>query len=395
MKTNRKSSTNKFFITAGLGGGLLFSAFYHGIATSLAADDESREKLESVSEQIKELTTDLDAARSESEKLQAELQETEIAAGREALKLKGLDEQISKQKKRLAELGAVIEKHRQSLEQEQARLAEQIRAAYMAGRGDYLKLLLNQEDPGRVGRVLAYYDYYNRARARSIHSIQAKLDLIAELAGNIEAETTALQQLKQRQLTKSRDLASYRQSREAILQQLETVISSKGDELKSLQEEKEKLARLLQQLEQPEKTDSIEHYRDVPPFGSLKGRLDWPVQGRLLNQFGSNRKGAALKWQGVRLGVDAGTDVRAVHSGKVIFADWFRNLGLLVILDHGDGYMSLYGYNQSLLKKAGDWVLAGETIAHAGDSGGQPVPGVYFEIRQNGKPVNPALWCRR
>lgn len=362
----------------------------------LAADDDRQQELDSINEQIRDVKTDLDEARSESERLQEELKQTEIAAGREALRIKGLEEQIDKQNERLRELEAVINKHEQALAGERAELARQIRAAYMAGRSDYLKLLLNQEDPARVGRVLAYYDYYNRARTRSIHSIQDKLDLIAELRDNIVSETAALEQLKQRQLARRHDLESYRESRSEILQKLGIEIDKKGSQLKSLQDQKQKLTELLEQLDKQERAlDSPGFYQDLTPFSSLRGKLDWPVKGTILNHYGSKRRGDSLKWQGVRISGKSGDEVQAVHGGKVIFADWFRNLGLLVILDHGGGYMSLYGYNQSLLKKPGDWVLAGETIAYVGDSGGQSVPGVYFEIRHNGKPVNPGLWCRR
>ena len=359
-------------------------------------DKDKQQELESVNKQIQDVKSDLDEARTESEKLQEELKQTEIAAGREALRIKGLEEQISKKNSRLGELGTVINKQEKALDLERTELARQIRAAYMAGRSDYLKLLLNQEDPARVGRVLAYYDYYNRARTRSIHSIQEKLDLIAELRGNIESETAALEQLKQRQLARQSELEQHRESRSEILQKLVIDIDRKGDQLKSLQEQKQKLTALLEELDkQGRLQDTPGFYQDLTPFETLKGKLDWPVNGTLLNRYGSRRKGESLKWQGVRISGRPGDEVQAVHGGKVIFADWFRNLGLLVILDHGNGYMSLYGYNQSLLKKPGDWVLAGETIAYVGDSGGQSVPGVYFEIRHNGKPVNPALWCSR
>ena len=136
-------------------------------------------------------------------------------------------------------------------------------------------------------------------------------------------------------------------------------------------------------------------YEDMPPFGSLKGQLKWPVAGRLLERFGSQKKGGNLKWQGVLIDAESGTRVNAVGAGKVVFADWFRNLGLLIIIDHGDGYMSLYGHNQNLLKNTGDWVMPGETIATVGDSGGQTDTALYFEIRQGAEPLNPSLWCKK
>ena len=356
-------------------------------------DDEKSIELESLRIQINDVKSGLDAANSEAEQLQEELRQTEIAAGRESLKLKGLEEQIVKRYERLEELNLLIAEHEKVMETERAYLAQQIRAAYMSGRSDYLKLLLNQEDPAKVGRVLAYYDYYNRGRINTINSINAKVSLIDELKTNIASETELLEELKKHQLAKSEELKAWRESRNDILTRLQQDIDTKGQQLKSLQEHERKLAALIDKLDNRE--DRISFFEDVPPFDTLKGKLQWPAPGKLLNSFGSKRKGNSLKWQGVKIGANAGNEVQAVHTGKVIFADWFRNLGLLVILDHGGGYMSLYGYNQSLLKKQGDWVLAGEPIALVGDSGGQTTPGVYFEIRHRGKPLNPVLWCKR
>ncbi|MBI4005657.1 MAG: peptidoglycan DD-metalloendopeptidase family protein [Gammaproteobacteria bacterium] len=369
----------------------LFTAGITNAEDKPAHEDKSAE-LESVRSQIKDVQTGLNAARDESDKLQDELRKNEIAAGKEALKLKGLEEQIILKHNKLDKLNNVMNRHEKALVTERNYLAQQIRAAYTTGRSDYLKLLLNQEDPALVGRVLAYYDYYNRARTNSIYSISEKVDLINQLHKAIQTETVALEELKVRQLARSEEIQAYRESRSAILVRLQDYITEQGLQLKSLQEHEQELAILLEKLDNYE--DSIVFFEDIPPFNTLQGKLNWPIEGKLLNSFGSKRKGASLKWQGIKISGEPGNEVRAVHTGKVIFADWFRNMGLLIILDHGDDYMSLYGNNQNLLKKAGDWVLAGETIAYVGDSGGQSNPGVYFEIRHRGEPLNPALWCR-
>lgn len=369
---------------------------YAGNPALFAEDQSTGEKsteLESVRDRIEDVKSGLDAARSESELLQEELRQTELAASKQLLKLQGLEEQIGKRYERLQELNLLIAKHEKTLESERRSLAQQLHASYMSGRSDYLKLLLNQEDPANVGRVLAYYDYYNRARIDAIHSITEKVAMIEKLHGEIRSETELLERLKQRQFAKSEELNAYRESRNDILARLQEEIDSKGQQLKSLQEHERKLSALINKLDQRE--DRIGFFEDVPPFDTLKGTLQWPVKGKLLNTFGARRKGNSLKWQGVKIGANAGNEVQAVHTGKVIFADWFRNLGLLVILDHGGGYMSLYGYNQTLLKKPGDWVLAGEPIALVGDTGGQTLPGVYFEIRHRSKPLDPVLWCKR
>ena len=374
----------------------LVIAFYCSFP-SQAEDNATAEQandLETVRSQIQEVESNIDEARSESDKLQEELRLTEIAIGKQASNLRELEGHIQKRYDRLAQLNKIIAEHEQSLAREQQYLAGQLRSAYMNGRSDYLKLLLNQEDPAKVGRVLAYYDYYIRARTRSINSIRDKVRLVNELRASLESETGSLEQLKQRQLVKKEELLTYRESRNSILERLQDDIKSKGQELGSLKEHERKLAMLLDKLDRSR--DSTVVFDDTTPFSTLKGNLEWPVSGKLQITFGSlRRKGTSLRWQGVKIAAKAGAEVHAVHNGKIIFADWFRNLGLLVIIDHGNGYMSLYGYNQDLLKKTGDWVLAGEPIAHVGDSGGQITPGVYFEIRYQGKPLNPTLWCRK
>lgn len=369
-----------------------------GCSLSIRAEDKAASKetnnLESVRSQIEEVESNIDEARSESDKLQEELRLTEIAIGKQSLNLRELEEHIQKRYERLAQLNKIIAAHELSLANEQQYLAGQLRSAYVNGRSDYLKLLLNQEDSAKVGRVLAYYDYYIKARTQSINSIRNKVRLVNELRASLETETGSLEQLKQRQLEKKEELLAYRESRNSILKRLQDDIKLKGQELESLKEHEHKLAMLLDKLNR--KKDSTVLFDDTTPFSTLKGNLEWPVSGTLQVTFGSLRKkGTSLRWQGVKIAARAGAEVHAVHNGKIIFADWFRNLGLLIIIDHGNGYMSLYGYNQDLMKKTGDWVLAGEPIAHVGDSGGQISPGVYFEIRHQGKPLNPTLWCRK
>ena len=263
----------------------------------------------------------------------------------------------------------------------------------MTGKGDYLKLLLNQEDSALVGRVLAYYDYHNRARTRHINNITEMIDAIAQIQISIQLENDALAQLKTEQLNKRNAIELSRKTRSKIISRLEEHITEQGLQLQSLHQQEKELSSLLATLGKAE--DTIIFFEDIPPFSSLKGKLNWPTQGKLLNRFSSKRKGGALKWQGIKISASPGSEVRAVSTGKVVFADWFRNMGLLMIIDHGEGYMSLYGYNQSLLKKPGDWVVDDEVIAYAGDSGGQSESSVYFEIRHRGEPLNPVLWCKK
>jgi septal ring factor EnvC (AmiA/AmiB activator) len=173
---------------------------------------------------------------------------------------------------------------------------------------------------------------------------------------------------------------------------LREYIASQDRELQLLRKNERDLATLLDRL--GDEATLVESFEKLPPFTALKGSLEWPVRGAIAERYGAPRKGGRLRAQGVTISAPAGSDVRAISAGMVIFADWFRNLGLLIIVDHGDGYMSLYGHNEALAKKAGDMVGSGEVIARVGDTGGQDETSLYFEIRENGAPVDPGLWCR-
>ena len=370
------------------------SLFNSVLAGDVAGEAIRKEtELDSIRFLIKNVQGNIKEAQGESELLQQELQENEIAATDALKKLGVIDEQITTGENRLRELEQKKGIYQNSLSREKDHLVYQIRAAYRIGRNNYVKLLLNQEDPALVGRVLTYYDYQNRARVNRIHEINTQLETISRIETNIRDETESLQRLKDKQTENIEEFNSFRTSRKEIIERLSHYIEEQGIQLNLLQENERELEGLVQELRDRKKS-TIEIYEDIPPFNDLKGKLRWPVTGKITKRFGSTKKEGKLRWQGVILSTGNGSDVHAVGSGKVVFADWFRNLGLLIILDHGDGFMSLYGHNQSLAKKTGDWVLADELIASSGDSGGQSQPGLYFEIRKNGIPQDPGLWCR-
>ncbi len=369
------------------------------ISQFLYAEDliEKSAQLDSVRGKIEDVKTSMEKARLETRILQAELKKNETSAGNIALNIREIEKQLRQRNTRLGELKGKKSSREKVLTEQKSALAQQIRSAYMVGKNDYLKLLLNQEDPARVGRVLAYYDYHNQTRARQIHSVNTEIEALTQLENNINRENDALLKLKQTQLTKNKEIEKSRNERNVILSTLLSQLVKQGLELQTLQQQEQETNSLLEKLiekQARENQGSVAVFEDIPPFNSLKGKLDWPVKGKLVTRFGSYKRGEKLKWHGVIIDAKIGVEVQAVSGGQVVFSDWFRNLGLLIIIDHGDSYMSLYGYNQSLLKNTGDWVLPGEVIALAGDSGGQLRSGVYFEIRNNGSPVNPAKWCR-
>lgn len=343
-------------------------------------------------ERIASLRGELNKVRTRYDGLREELRGVEQAVSRISDDLRGLDDRLAEQSRRLG----ALQKRRQDLEgsiaQQRRYLEQQIRAAYAMGRQEYLKILLNQEDPATLGRALTYYDYLNRARSERITAL---LDTVRQLEGvrrDIEAETTRLGQLREQQRLRKVELERNQEARGELLAQMEQELNSKDRRLKGLLNDEKELESLILALAQA--------LEDIPaepgnhrPFAQMRGKLPWPARGRIVERFGSTRLGS-LQWQGVVIGAKEGLPVRAVSHGRVAFADWMRGYGYLLIIDHGGGYMSLYGHNQSLHKDVGDWVSAGDTIATIGSSGGNDRSGLYFEIRRDGKPQNPSRWCR-
>ena len=370
---------------------LVAPVWRHAHAETDEAERKSAE-LESVRSQIRVVQDNLSSARTEMQDLTRELQENEKSVALISTDLHRLEDQIATGKMQLERMEKEKAANMGLLDSEQEYLRRQIQAAYRMGRNDYIKLLLNMEDPDRTGRMLAYFDYYNRSRSHHIAMISKALAELKRLEDAIREGADELASLRGRQLLQLEELTEARNARNSALARLDTHINDEGKRLQILQQDAEELETLIGRLREPDSV--VELFEDLPPFGTMRGKLKWPVQGRLTERFGDPKKGGKLRHQGVTISADNGAEVLAVSPGKVVFADWFRNLGLLLILDHGEGYMSLYGHNGRLLKKVGDWVSASELIGIVGDTGGQAKAGLYFEIRQTGNPVDPGLWCR-
>lgn len=373
---------------------LLFLSLISSSTIAAPADAAQASELESIRTRIKDVETRIKSAQNETDKLQKELRDNEVTTAKTLTRLHDIESSIAQKNAELEELRFEQAEHDAALNKEKEKLTRQIRAAYQIGRNDYIKLILNQEDPALVGRALAYYDYHNRARSERIKQVKQTLIDLEQVQTSIKNETTQLESLKTEHEAKLSDFYQYRATRKDISTRLKKYIAEQGVELQTLQENERELGVLFQDLKE-EKAVTIEMYEDMPPFNTLKGKLNWPVKGKLVKRYGASKKGANLKWQGVLIDAETGTRVNAISTGKIVFADWFRNLGLLIIIDHGDGFMSLYGHNQNLLKNTGDWVLAGEQIATVGDSGGQSDTALYFEIRKGAEPLNPSHWCKR
>lgn len=346
-------------------------------------------EMEAVQSQIETVQTRIRSAENEVELMLAELQKYETAAAEVATAIRRIDSDIDSGQDRLTALNEEFDQLGANLRSEKDLLSEQVRAMYRTGRNDYVKLLLNQENPALFGRTLAYHDYFNRARTKRIETVRLAQEQLKSLQEKIHAGTEQLISLRSGKQEKLAELTAYREDREKLLVRSRRYIDDQDRQLQALLKTERELDALLARLRRNE-----EVYGDETPFVSLKGKLSWPVRGKIITRYGELKKGGKIKSQGITFAAGAGIDVHAISSGTVVYADWFRNLGLLLILDHGDGFMSLYGYNEVLLKKAGDRVGKNSPIARTGDTGGQNNPGLYFEIRREGDPLNPSLWCR-
>jgi len=261
-----------------------------------------------------------------------------------------------------------------------------LRAAYAIGREGKLKLLLSQNDASRVRRLLAYHGYLGKAREKRIAEIRASQERLERLLAERHSEVAQLEQDQLAQHDEEIALEAARQRRAGLLARERQRVESRSERLRRLERDRKRLRALLARLEKEAANRDLSASLGTP-FAARKGKLPWPLAGR--------PRAAPDAGGGVLIPAPAGAPVHAIHRGRIAFADWLRGYGLLTIIDHGDGFLSLYGHNQALYKEVGQWVEAGETIASAGNSGGKRSAGVYFAIRKQGKAVDPRRWCRR
>ncbi|AFK69050.1 peptidase M23 [Pseudomonas alloputida] len=414
---------------------------------------QTQQQLDATRQDIAELKKTLSKLQEEKAGVQKDLKATETDIGNLEKQVEALQQELKKTEGELERLDTEKKKLQSARVEQQRLIAIQARSAYQNnGREEYLKLLLNQQNPEKFARTLTYYDYLSKARLEQLRTFNETLRQLA----NVEQEISSQQQqlLAQRTDLDSRRqaLETERAKRQQVLAKLNSDVKDRDQKLQAREQDQADLAKVLKTIEETlarqareaeearkkallaqqeaEKRRQQEALaaaaaRDrarepaepvEPPkkarttlgpmvssdganyggaFSAARGKLPWPVNGRLLARFGDARgSDARAKWDGVMISANPGTQVRAVHGGRVVFADWLRGAGLLVILDHGNGYLSLYGHNQSLLKNAGDIVKAGEAISTVGDSGGQDAAGLYFAIRQQGRPADPSQWCR-
>jgi septal ring factor EnvC (AmiA/AmiB activator) len=351
------------------------------------------EKLQQLRQRIDEIKHEIDSMRDQRDSLQGALKKTETEIGSITDELRQLDGQTQAVHRKVQLLYDDRRLEQARLATMRASLAQELQLAYMTGRQEQIKLLLSQEDPAAVGRVLVYHGYFARARVVRMQDLRASLQHMIEIEQALVEKQAEIERLRQQQTDKSSRLVAEQDSRRRILGQLQAELGSRTTELTALEQDQERLQKLVQSLtlalqEIPQSSGEYTSLRQ------LKGKLHWPVAGRITQPFGAKEAHGTLTTRGVRIATRAGTDVQAIASGRIAFSDWLRGFGLLLIIDHGEGYMSLYGQNRSLYKEVGEWVERGETVAAAGDSGGQVKAGLYLELRKDGKPFNPGPWFK-
>ncbi|SDQ21020.1 Septal ring factor EnvC, activator of murein hydrolases AmiA and AmiB [Pseudomonas sp. UC 17F4] len=402
---------------------------------------QTQQQLDATRQDIAELKKMLGKLQEEKSGVQKDLRSTETDIGKLEKQVEALQLELKKTEGELERLDTEKKKLQSARIEQQRLIAIQARSAYQNGREEYLKLLLNQQNPEKFARTLTYYDYLSQARLTQLRNFNETLRQLANVEKDINLQQAQLLAQQGTLDSQRQELEKVRTERKEVLAKLNNDVKARDQKLQAREQDQADLSKVLKTIEetlarqareaeearqkallaaqeaekQRQREALAANSSDAPKkpkalpgplvsssgetfggaFSAARGKLPWPVNGRLLARFGETRgDDSRAKWDGVMISASQGSQVRAVHGGRVVFADWLRGAGLLVILDHGNGYLSLYGHNQSLLKSAGDVVKAGEAISTVGNSGGQDSSGLYFAIRQQGRPSDPAQWCR-
>lgn len=355
-----------------------------------ASYKDKTQQLETIKTDIKQLEKTLKSIRKKRSSLEDALQTNEKNSGNLHRKIRTIKQRLLEgrtQQKKLNNQRTDLIKQREAGLQA---LTTSLRSAYITGQDSPLKLLLNQKDPGAVTRLLTYQRYFSSAQNDVVDGLHKTID---ELSSNeaLLASTNQALEANHSQWGAQRDrLAIRNRERQQLLDKLATDEKSQGQRLSKLEKQQQEVEQLITAILSMEATANFDQ-----PFIEARSKLAWPVKGRIKHRFGQSRADSSILWNGLFIDVAQGTTVKATWHGQVIFADWLKGLGLLIILNHGNNYMTLYAHNQTLLRNVGDWVLTGDEIAETGTTGGSNDTGLYFELRHNGHPIDPSSWLTR
>jgi septal ring factor EnvC (AmiA/AmiB activator) len=365
------------------------------VAWSAGADDPAakQQQLDKLKTRLTQVQQAQDQALQKREAVQVQLRSSERAIASASHEYAELDRQVGTAEGQLGDLQRQKAARQASLDAQKTALAQQLQAAYREGRDSQLRLLLDAQDPESVGRMLAYYDYMNQARAQRIGAVRQELAALDQVDAHIQLQLANLKKLRDNRSASLAELQSRGKSRRQLLAALEAGIKNRNAEIARLNKDQQAMQSLVNSLHQA-MSDVPAELMQGKRFSTLRGHLLWPVEGRMVDRFGEPRAGGHLHWEGDLIAAPMGTPVRAISQGRVVYTDWMPHFGLIVIVDHGEGYLSIYAHNQNVTRQVGDYVKAGEVIAALGDSGGQDGPALYFELRHGNDTLDPRRWCR-
>lgn len=367
-----------------------------------AAPKADKENLKQLRNRIETLQKEL-ASKEESKSEAADaLRESERAISDANRKLLELAREQREASNRLNQLQVQSGQIKHNIEAQQTQLGQLLYRQYLGGQQEYLRLLLNQQDPNQIARELHYYGYISRARAQGIKTLRLNLGQLDTLTLESREKSAEIAAIQAEQAAQKKHLEREKAEHKKLLTRISSQVDKQRREISKLKRDETRLSRLVEKigklLSRRESSPPLSNNRlpdasvDGNPFASLKGRLSLPVRGELVNRFGSPRSDGGVTWKGLFIRSSSGSEIKAIAGGQVVFADWLRGFGNLMIVDHGGSYMSLYGNNETLYKRVGDTLQGGDTIATVGNSGGNPDSGLYFELRHQGKPFDPLSW---
>jgi septal ring factor EnvC (AmiA/AmiB activator) len=372
---------------------LIVGIFVSLILNSIAvADDSSQVELGRLKQAITDLEKNLATSSQKQSGIETELVQVEIKASQISANMRLIRREIESAEKKIAEK----DKERISIErritQQNSAIIEQIRAAHKLGDQEPIKLLLNQEDPKAISRMFKYYDYFLEARGEKIEGYVTDVTALTSVIETINKNKLELVSSRKSLSLQQEKLTVQVAKRKSTLDKIQLTMADDQKRLGGLQKQRRQLEQLLNAVQ--EAVEDLVLPSQSQSFKSRKGKFRWPLKGRVAHHFGAARNGP-IKWQGWLINANAGTEVKSVHQGRVVFSNYLRGFGLLLIIEHGNGYMTLYGHNQELLKDTGDSVQTNEVVARAGNTGGLEKSALYFEIRSQGKPANPKTWMAK
>ena len=378
-----------------------------GAATPAKTQEEAREQQRELRERISAMQKKLAAAEEIKTEASDALRESEQAISEANRELRQLNRQSRESNTKLGELRKSSQDTGNALRAQQDLLGRMLRQQYLQGQSAALRLVLSREDPNEMARQLHYLAHIARARAQLVDGLRSNLREIDRLKVEIAEEATAIARIAAEQTAQRKRLEQEKRARAGVLSRVSRDIRTQQREMRAMQANENRLTRLVDQLaklvvrkpatgSRPRpRTDAVPSSRnDDSPFAALRGKLALPVRGELGSRFGSPRIDGGVTWKGLFIAAKSGDDVRAVADGRVVYADWLRGFGNLLIVDHGDSYMTLYANAEALLKQVGDVIRGGEAVATVGNSGGNPESGLYFEMRHEGRPFDPLNWVK-